>query len=91
MDEPISAEKILQVGLGFWASKTLLSAVELKLFTELADGPLDHDALVARLKLGKRGTLDFFDALVALGLLERKDGQYTNSPQAAQFLDAGKE
>ena len=91
MNQPISAEKILQLGLGFWASKTLLSAVELKLFTELADGPLDHDALVARLKLGRRGTLDFFDTLVALGLLERTDGQYTNSPEAAEFLDAGKE
>ena len=31
---------ILQLGLGFWASKTLLSAVELGVFTELADGPL---------------------------------------------------
>lgn len=27
--------KITQVGLGFWASKCLLSAVELGLFTEL--------------------------------------------------------
>jgi hypothetical protein len=26
----------MQLGLGFWASKTLLSAVELGLFTEMA-------------------------------------------------------
>ena len=35
MNEP-RPDHILQVGLGFWASKTLLSAVEMELFTELA-------------------------------------------------------
>ena len=32
-----SPEHILQVGMGFWASKTLLSAVELELFTVLTN------------------------------------------------------
>jgi hypothetical protein len=32
MNQP-NPEHILQVGLGFWASKTLLSAVEMGLFT----------------------------------------------------------
>ena len=41
----ISPERILQLGTAFWASKTLLSAIELGLFTELAAaGPLDGDA-----------------------------------------------
>jgi len=31
-----SPEQILQVGLGFWASKALLSAVELEVFTHSA-------------------------------------------------------
>jgi hypothetical protein len=35
----ISPEHIMQVGLGFWASKTLLSAVEMELFTLLAKQP----------------------------------------------------
>ena len=34
-DEP-SPRAILELGLGFWASKTLLSAVELGVFTTLA-------------------------------------------------------
>ena len=34
----LSPERIMQVGLGFWASKTLLSAVEMGVFTELAQG-----------------------------------------------------
>ena len=35
MNEP-SMDAIMQVGLGFWASKTLLSAIEMEVFTELA-------------------------------------------------------
>jgi hypothetical protein len=35
----LEPEKILQTGLAFWASKTLLSAVEMSLFTELSHGP----------------------------------------------------
>ena len=64
-------ERILQVGLGFWASKALLTAVELRLFTELARGPVDAETLRTRLKLHGRSARDFFDALVALGFLER--------------------
>ena len=63
---------IMQLGTAFWASKTLLSAVELGLFSELAaNGPGDAEALRARLGLHPRSARDFFDALVALGMLER--------------------
>ena len=34
----INPSKIMQVGMGFWASKTLLTAVNLSLFTHLANG-----------------------------------------------------
>jgi O-methyltransferase domain/Dimerisation domain len=91
MNEQISPEKILELGFGFWASKTLLSAVELKLFTHLENKSLDHDTLVAKLQLGSRGTRDFFDALVALGLLEIREGKYSNSAEAAIFLDSNKD
>jgi hypothetical protein len=32
----LKPDHIVQVGLGFWASKVLLSAVEMGVFTELA-------------------------------------------------------
>ena len=67
MSDHPTPEHILQVGLGFWASKTLLSAIEMEVFTELARHPEDRDALSARLGLHERGARDFLDALVALG------------------------
>jgi SAM-dependent methyltransferase len=83
-------EKVLQLGLGFWGSKTLLSAVELGVFTELAGGPLDADELAGRLGLHPRSRSDFLDALVALGMLERDGGRYSNAADTDLFLDRAK-
>jgi hypothetical protein len=84
-------DAILQLGLGFWASRTLLTAVELGLFTELAkDGSLDAEAVRERLGLNPRSVRDFLDALVALGMLEREAGRYRNAREADLFLDRSK-
>jgi len=84
-------EHIMQVGMGFLASKTLLSAVELGVFTELASQPATADGLGERLGLHPRGRRDFLDGLVALGFLEREgDGAeavYSNAADSAAFLD----
>src|SRR5213079_1981626 len=90
MDEHITPEPILQLGLAFWGSKTLLSAVELGLFTNLAAGPRSAKAVAADLELHPRGVNDFLDALVALGMLERIDDDYRNAPAADLFLDRNK-
>ena len=90
MSEDPTPDQIMQVGLGFWASKTLLTAVEMELFTELARHPESGDALRDRLGLHPRSSQDFLDALVALGFLERADGIYRNTPSTDLFLDKHK-
>ena len=80
----------MQLGVAFWGSKALLSAVELRLFAVLSDGPLDAEQLRERLGLHPRGATDFFDALVALGMLERVDGRYSNTPETDLYLDPAK-
>ncbi|MBI3507532.1 MAG: methyltransferase [Proteobacteria bacterium] len=83
-------DRILQLGMAFWGSKCLLSAVELGVFTELAKNPLDLEALRRRFGLHERSARDFFDALVSLGMLERKGAVYSNTPETAIFLDKDK-
>jgi len=90
MTQQVSPEKILQTGLAFWASKTLLSAVEMEVFTKLAAQPQKLESLQAKLGLHPRSARDFFDALVALGFLERNDGVYRNTPETDLFLDKKK-
>jgi hypothetical protein len=82
----LTPERLMQLGLGFMASKALLSAVELDLFTTLADGPMDERQLTMALGLHGRGAQDFLDTLVALGMLEREDGLYRNTPETDHFL-----
>ena len=86
----LSIGKIMALGLSFWGSKTFLSAIELGVFTELAKGGGDWEALARRLGLHSRSAQDFFDALVSLGMLERKNGIYTNTPETDCFLDKAK-
>ena len=87
---PITPDSILQLGLGFWGSKTLLSAIELGVFTELAKGQLDGETLAGRLGLHARGARDFLDALVSLRMLERNGTVYANTPACDLFLDRAK-
>jgi hypothetical protein len=86
-----SPAAILQVGMGFFASKALLSAVELGVFTELAKGPRTGPELERALGLHPRATYDFLDTLVALGFLGRDgdgaSGRYRNTPETALYLD----
>jgi hypothetical protein len=88
-DNP-TPEKILQTGLAFWPAKTLLSAIELGVFTELARGPETFDRLSARLGLHPRSARDFLDTLVALGFLSREGDRYANTVETGLFLDRGK-
>jgi hypothetical protein len=87
-ESSLTSERIISLGLAFWGSKALLSAVELGVFTELAGRPLTCEELVRRLELDGRGWQDFLDALVSLGMLEREDGAYKNTAETALFLDA---
>src|SRR5512139_956700 len=90
MSTPLSPERILQTGLAFWGSKTLLSAIEIGVFTELARGPEPFGSLSGRLGLHPRSARDFLDTLVALGFLQRTGDTYANTPETDLFLDRRK-
>lgn len=90
MPNPPSPEKILQTGLAFWPSKTLLSAIEMGLFTELARGPEEYESLRSRMGLHPRSARDFLDTLVALGFLAREGSRYANTTETDLFLDRHK-
>ena len=94
MAHQVDPSQIMQVGMGFMASKTLLSAVELELFTRLGADGLTGAELAEQLGLDPRAVPDFPDALVAIGLLARDgdaaDARYRNTEATATFLDKTK-
>ena len=85
----VTPERIMQVGMAYWGSKALLSAVGMGLFTRLSERTMTLEELTKALSLNPRGARDFFDSLVAMGFLTREGGRYGNSAEAAAFLVRG--
>ena len=87
----LSPARIMEVGMGFWPAKVLLSAVELGLFTVLGANAMTGAELQRALGLHSRANPDFFDTLVALSFLERDgdgpEARYRNTAETALFLD----
>jgi hypothetical protein len=81
----------MEVGMGFWPAKTLLSAVELRLFTELGAQSMTAGELRSAFGLHQRAVPDFLDALVALRFLDRDSegpqALYRNTQETRLFLD----
>jgi (2Fe-2S) ferredoxin/SAM-dependent methyltransferase len=72
----------------FQESRVLLTALELDLFAALGDGA-DARAVAHTLRTDPRATEALLHALVAMEILEKRDGVFTNGPVAARFLVAG--
>lgn len=90
MEDNINPNYILQIATGLWTSNLLLTALEFDLFTTLGNRSMTAQQLGEVLAIHPRVTYDFFDALVALKLLDRDgeglEGQYKNTPETAVFL-----
>ncbi len=93
-EKVLTPARIFETGMGFMATKTLLAAIKLELFTLLGENAVPAAAIGQRLQLHPRSLYDFLDALVALGFLQR-DGQgegalYENTAETGRFLDKRK-
>lgn len=91
----ITPARIMETATAFFASKTLLSAVKLGVFTTLSDKQsLSGKEIQKAIKLHDRSVYDFLDALVALGFLNRQGlletAEYSNAPETEVFLDKNK-
>ncbi|WP_435255626.1 methyltransferase family protein [Tenacibaculum sp. A30] len=90
----MTPSRIMEVGMEFWASKTLLTAFKMGLFTHLANGELSGKEIQEKLNLHDRSLFDFLDTLVALGFLNssglKENATYSNSEDSNLFLDKNK-
>ncbi len=86
MDEKHSESSILETVRGFMASRVVISAAELDLFTLLSDRARTAADITAAIDGDPRGVTILLDALCALGLLEKSDGAYRAEASAAALL-----
>jgi 2-polyprenyl-3-methyl-5-hydroxy-6-metoxy-1,4-benzoquinol methylase len=85
-----STRPILEMATAFQRSRVLLTAYELGLFTVINDEWKTSADVATALESDPRATDRLMNALTALGLLEKRDGRFTNSPAAARFLVKGR-
>jgi ubiquinone/menaquinone biosynthesis C-methylase UbiE len=68
-------------------SVALRGAIDLDLFTAIADGNKSSSAIAARIKASEKGTRVLCDYLTMMGFLVKLDGEYTLTPDSAAFLN----
>ncbi len=87
MSRPLPPE-IDSIARGFWASRVLLTAIELDLFTHLGDGATAA-AVAKRAGTHAGATARLLNALVGLELLAKDGERFACTPAARDFLAAG--
>ena len=84
---PITPERIFQAANAFQLSQALISALELNVFSALAEGHTDAKQLALRCQASERGCRILCDFLTIHGLLTKNEDRWGLSPEAAMFLD----
>src|SRR5687768_12940261 len=87
MSRPPSPELIFETITAYQRSAVIKAAIELDIFTAIAEGATTVGALASRLKASERGVRTLADYLVAIGFLTKSQSTYGLSPDAATFLD----
>ncbi len=79
-------EKISGIAFGFMASKALFSALHMKLFDVLADGPRTAAQVAAETSATEHGVETLLTGLAGLGLVHKDGTAYRNSEDADLYL-----
>lgn len=89
LDSP-DPSNLLSLNFGFTKARVLDTAIQLKIFTILADKPQSAATLAKALDCSHDGTERLLDALVELGLLEKTGaGHYAATPVSKIYLVRG--
>ncbi len=81
-------DEITEMIRGFMASRAILTALELDVFTAIGDGGTAKQ-IAGKIQGAVRATEMLLNALVSLKLLEKRDGVFHNTPLAARFFVEG--
>jgi 2-polyprenyl-3-methyl-5-hydroxy-6-metoxy-1,4-benzoquinol methylase len=82
-----SPELFLRTINAFQQTEVIKGAIELDVFTAIAEGNTTPAALAAKCSAAERGMRILCDYLTVLGFLEKEAGQYSLTQDSAHFLD----
>ena len=79
--------RFFQTMLAYQQTAALVAAIDLDIFTAIAQGNHTAETVAAACQASTRGTRSLCDALVVLGFLQKHDKKYSLAPDSAMFLD----
>ena len=79
--------RIFETLCAFQQTEALKGAVELDIFTHIAEGASSVAEIAKRAQASERGIRILCDFLTIQGFLAKTDGRYSNSPTAEMFLN----
>lgn len=83
---PLEPEAIFSLSRKFMESRIFLTAAELDIFSHLAKHPMSSLELADKIQVTLRGITILLNALVSIGLLEKKDEKYYCPAEVATLL-----
>lgn len=86
MSQP-SPTHFFETVTAYQCSYAVKTAVELGLFTAIAEGATTARAIAERCAVAERGARILCDYMVAYGFLTKEDGQYGLTPESALYLN----
>jgi 2-polyprenyl-3-methyl-5-hydroxy-6-metoxy-1,4-benzoquinol methylase len=85
--QDVSPELLIDTVLGHYRTSAIKAAVELDVFTAIAEGAEDAAAIGKRTGAAERGIQALADYLTVMGFLEKTGSRYKLTPSSAVFLD----
>ncbi len=86
MNKEWTVGDLLSTSSAYWRGCTLQAAVRLEIFTTISEEQMSLQQIVALLDVDPRAAEYLLNALSAMGLLVKKEGLYSNSPESYNFL-----
>jgi SAM-dependent methyltransferase len=86
VEEPWNPGRLMKISGAYWESFPLHVAVELDVFTLIGEGSMSGEEIASRWRGNPRSVQMLLDAIAAMGLLEKKETNYSNTEAAKRFL-----
>ncbi|MDY7030354.1 MAG: methyltransferase [Thermodesulfobacteriota bacterium] len=82
----VSPDQIMELAICFQRSRILLTAFQLEIFTILGQGNKSSEEVATSMGTDIRATDRLLNALCSMGLMEKKDDHFSNTPITSRFL-----
>ena len=82
--------RLQRISKAFWESAALMSAVELKVFTAIANGADSIEGVAQAVGIEPVNSERLLTVLTAMTLIERNGDRFSNAPDVDRFLVEGK-